>query len=138
VRLLGRAAEEPGLNLTSMTDIVFLMLVFFMLATTFVDEERVLGIELPPASSSSDAPARELVIHVLEDGTVVVSGAPRTPAELEQHLLSVARGAPETPVTIRGHRRARHEAIVAVMDACGRAGLGNLSVGTTDGKRAPG
>jgi biopolymer transport protein ExbD len=44
---------------------------------------------------------------------------------------SLAGNAPDTPVTIRGHRLARHEAIVTVMDACGLAGLTNLSVGTT-------
>ena len=62
-----------------------------------------------------------------------MSEAPRI-AERDQ-LLAVLKGAAqhdaETPVTIRGHRRAQHQSIVGVMDACGVAGLSNLSVGTT-------
>jgi biopolymer transport protein ExbD len=123
--------DEFALNLTSMTDIVFLMLVFFMLATTFVDPERSLGIELPPARSGGEPPPRELVIHVLEDGTFVFDGAVVDRAALGTRLAQAAAESAGTPVTIRGHRRARHEAIVSVMDACGAAGLSNLSVGTT-------
>ena len=133
-----RRPEEDGelaLNLTSMTDIVFLMLVFFMLATTFVDPEQALGLELPPAGSSSAAPPRELVIHVLEDGSLVLEGQVLDRAALRERLAETGRSAPATPVTIRGHRRARHEAIVGVMDACGAAGLSNLSVGTAPEER---
>jgi biopolymer transport protein ExbD len=128
----GDEGDEFALNLTSMTDIVFLMLVFFMLATTFVDPERALGVELPGAASSAETPADELVINVLEDGSFVVGGETLTREALQAHLERTARAAPETPVTIRGHRLAHHEAIVTVMDACGLAGLTNLSVGTSE------
>jgi len=129
-------SDEFALNLTSMTDIVFLMLVFFMLATTFADPERSLEVELPSASSSQEAPREELVINVLEDGSFVVSGSILDREALRERLRATARSAPDTPVTIRGHRLARHEAIVTVMDACGAAGLKNLSVGTTREERS--
>ena len=128
--------DEFALNLTSMTDIVFLMLVFFMLATTFVDPEKALGIELPGAASASDAPAEELVINVLEDGTYVVGGISLDAEGLRSRLAETARRGPDTPVTIRGHRLARHEAIVTAMDACQGLGLTNLSVGTTPRERS--
>ncbi len=127
--------DEFALNLTSMTDIVFLMLVFFMLATTFSDPERALGVELPAASSSAEPPPEDLVINVLEDGSFVLGGEVLDRQELAERLERTARSAPDTPVTIRGHRLARHEAIVTVMDACGQAGLHNLSVGTTREER---
>lgn len=126
---------EFALNLTSMTDIVFLMLIFFMLATTYGDPERVLTVDLPAATSSSEAPPRELVIQVLEDGRIVLDGATVDREALRARLAEAARGAPDTPVTIRGHRLARHEAIVGVMDACGLAGLHNLAVGTSRDER---
>jgi biopolymer transport protein ExbD len=129
------ASDEFALNLTSMTDIVFLMLIFFMLATTYADPESVLGVELPAASSSTETPPRELVINVLEDGRMVLDGAFVDREALRARLEATARAAPATPVTIRGHRLAHHEAIVAVMDACGLAGLSNLSVGTTREER---
>ncbi|MEQ1894690.1 MAG: biopolymer transporter ExbD, partial [Planctomycetota bacterium] len=85
--------DEFAPNLTSMTDIVFLMLVFFMLATTFVDPEKALGIELPGAASASDAPAEELVLNVLEDGTYVVGGA-----SLDAEGLRVTTPSPVMPL----------------------------------------
>lgn len=127
--------DEFALNLTSMTDIVFLMLIFFMLATTYVDPERVLGVDLPAAASSSEAPPRELVISVLEDGRTILDGATLDREALRARLAQAGRAAPETLVTIRGHRLARHEDIVAVMDACALSGLQNLSVGTTRAER---
>ena len=132
----GDGGDEFALNLTSMTDIVFLMLVFFMLATTFVDPEKALGIELPGAASASDAPAEELVINVLEDGTYVIGGVSLDEPGLRARLEQAARQGTDTPVTIRGHRLARHEAIVAAMDACQGLGLTNLSVGTTPRERS--
>jgi biopolymer transport protein ExbD len=135
-----KLAADPGgdefaMNLTTMTDIVFLMLIFFMLATTYADPERALGVELPSASSSVEPPPRELVINVLEDGSFVLGGEVLDRDQLRARLASTARSAPDTPVTIRGHRLARHEAIVTVMDACGLAGLTNLSVGTARDER---
>lgn len=128
--------DEFALNLTSMTDIVFLMLVFFMLATTFVDPEKALGIELPGAASGTDAPAEELVINVLEDGAYVVGGVSLDEQGLRQRIEQAAGERRDTPVTIRGHRLARHEAIVTAMDACQEHGLTNLSVGTTPRERS--
>jgi biopolymer transport protein ExbD len=123
--------DEFALNLTSMTDIVFLMLIFFMLATNFGDPERALGMDLPAASTSDAGPPKELIVNVLEDGTFVFEGQALEASALRARLRQAAASAPETPVTIRGHRLARHEAIVRVMDACGAAGLRHLSVGTS-------
>jgi len=131
VNLRADSEEEFVLNLTSMSDIVFLMLIFFMLATTYTNPEHALGVDLPHASTESSSPPEELVINVLEDGTYVLRGEIVSREALQASLADTARAAPETPVTIRGHRLAHHEAIVTVMDACGLAGLHNLSVGTT-------
>ena len=85
------------------------------------------------AESSGD-PQRtpeEVIVNVLEDGRLVVAGDTLTRDELVGLLKRTAQHDPTTPVTIRGHRSARHEMIVSVMDACGLAGLSNLAVGTS-------
>lgn len=125
--------DELVVNLTPLIDVVFLLLIFFMLATTFLDPEREIELELPHAESATelDEEPEEIVLNVLADGRVFY----RDDELSEDELLALLRGAaqrdPSTPVTIRGHRAARHEMIVRVMDACGVAGLSNLSVGTT-------
>jgi biopolymer transport protein ExbD len=127
-------AEEMTLNLTPLIDVVFQLLVFFMVATTFLDPERELEIELPEASHSAEpgeAP-REVVINVARDGTLYLGGAAVDRATLDAALKQAAASDPSTPVTIRGDRLSHHEAVVGVMDACGAAGLSNLAVGTLD------
>ena len=123
--------EEFVIPLASTVDIVFLLLLFYMVTTTFLDPERALGVELPGALSAAEPPPRELIISVLEDGRVFLAGDEVSKGELLARLKDTASNAPDTPVTIRGHRAAHHEAIVGVLDACGLAGLRNLSVGTT-------
>jgi len=127
--------DEQALNLTSMTDLVFLLLVFFLCATTFLDPERALRLELPQAHSAQrrDAPLEELVINVSRDGALTLAGRRIDRAGLERELRSAGARDPHTPVTIRGDRLVHHEDIVSVMDACGQAGLSNLAVGTLEG-----
>jgi biopolymer transport protein ExbD len=127
--------DEQALNLTSMTDLVFLLLIFFLCATTFLDPERALQLELPQAQSAErrDEELQELVINVSRDGELTLSGRVVAREALERELRAAAARNPETPVTIRGDRLVHHEDIVAVMDACGQAGLVNLAVGTLEG-----
>jgi biopolymer transport protein ExbD len=126
--------EDQGLNLTSMTDLVFLLLVFFLCATTFMDPERALQLELPAAEHASERLGDdELVINVARDGALTLGGRSVTRSALEDELRRAAARDPATPVTIRGDRLVHHEDIVAVMDACGAVGLSNLAVGTLEG-----
>ena len=120
-------------NLTPMIDVVFLLLIFFMVTTTFLDPEREIDVELPTAESGTE-PERlpdELIVNVDEDGSIVLEGRTLAFEELVSTLKSAAMNDPDTPVTIRGHRRADHQHVVRVMDACGIAGLSNLAVGTS-------
>ena len=128
-------ADEPILNLTSLIDVVFLLLVFFMVATTFLDPEKEIEIELPEAvaGESPDSERDELVINVFSDGRIVLSGAELDADDLLLALKSAARVDPDRPVTIRGDRLVRHERIVKVMDACGQAGLVNFAIGILQG-----
>jgi biopolymer transport protein ExbD len=124
--------EEP--NLTPMIDVVFLLLIFFMVTTTFLDPERAIDIELPRAESGAEAQQQqdELIVNVEEDGSFVLDGIVLSFDQLLERLKGAAQHNAETPVTIRGHRHAQHQAIVQVMDACGVAGLSNLAVGTSN------
>lgn len=125
-------ADEPVSNLTPLIDVVFLLLVFFMLTTTFLDPEHELEIDLPEAQSGAlvERAPEELIINVFADGRLSLSGRVLPAAELAEELDRVATLDPDTPVTIRGDQGTPHGAIVGVMDACGLAGLYKLSVGT--------
>ena len=127
--------DEPVANLTPMIDVVFQLLVFFMVATSFMDPEREMDIELPEADAGEPAPTEteDLIINVFADGRLVVSGQDLDDEQLLRRLKAAAQVDPKTPVTIRGDGRAEHQRIVAVMAACETAGLSSLSVGTIEG-----
>jgi len=135
VRIRAKSDEEPLLNLTPMIDVVFQLLVFFMVATTFLDPEKEIDIELPEASSgqAGEADDSELIINVFADGRIVLSGQVLEVEQLLDELRAAARADPDRPVTIRGDRLVYHERIVSVMDACEQAGMLNLGISITEG-----
>ncbi len=127
--------DEPAINLTPMIDVVFTLLVFFMLATTFAERERLLDVELPYAESAADAKKptpQELVINVAREGKVFVDGRSLEETQLAKVLSDTARRDRKTTVTIRGDRRGAYDGIVHVLDACLQAGLVDVSLGALE------
>lgn len=127
--------DEPAINLTPMIDVVFTLLVFFMLATTFAERERLLDLELPYAASAADAKKptpQELVINVAREGKVFVDGKTLEETQLAKVLSDTAQRDRRTMVTIRGDRRGAYDGIVHVLDACLQAGLVDVSLGALE------
>lgn len=136
IRDKSSSEEEPQANLVPMIDVMFNLVLFFLAATTFLRMEKEIDLELPHAQSGRpelDMP-EEIVINVLKDGRITVEGATLDGDDLLRRLHRAAAKNPKTPVTIRGDRLVQHERIVHVLDACGRAGLALLSVGTLEGE----
>ena len=129
---------EPEFSMAPMLDVVFQLLIFFMLATNFskAEEEREIEVDLPSTRSAAppEPAPEELVINVLRDGRYGLAGRALARGELEEELLRAARSHADVPVTIRGDRLVHHEDVVAVLDACGLAGLSNVAVGTLEAR----
>jgi len=108
-----------GLNLTPLIDVVFLLLIFFLAATTFAREEVALDLRLPQAKSgrtgSAEAP---LVVAVFADGRIHLDGRDCTLAALEQKLSAAVQRNAEQAVLVRGDEAARFGSGLAVLDAC--------------------
>jgi biopolymer transport protein ExbD len=135
VKLRPFPEDEPAINLTPMIDVVFTLLVFFMLATTFAERERLLDLELPYAASAADAKKptpQELVINVAREGKVFVDGKSLEETQLSRILSDTAQRDRRTMVTIRGDRRGAYDGIVHVLDACLQAGLVDVSLGALE------
>ena len=136
MRVRDEAIPDPEFSMAPLIDVVFQMLVFFLVASSWgaVQKEKQLDLELPSAQSSSAQKQEpdELVIDVRRDGGVVLRGREVDRGALQSQLADLGRANPRLPVTIRGDRLVHHEDIVAVMDACGLAGLSNLAIGTLD------
>lgn len=134
MKLQTRAREEPDINLTSLIDVVLLLLVFFMVSTSFVRESEI-RLNLPEAS---DAPPPEIEQRVIEititaAGTYLVDGrslVSSDAATLRRAILAVSEGRDTLLVIIRADAEARHQAVVTAMDVAGRLGHSDISIAT--------
>ena len=135
MRIRDDELAEPEFSMAPLIDIVFQLLIFFMVSTTYSKQEKELGIELPNAASARtpEPLPDEIVVNVFRDGRISVLGRDVPRDALAAALTEAAHARVDVPVTIRGDRLVHHEDVVAVMDACGLAGLTNLTVGTLDG-----
>jgi biopolymer transport protein ExbD len=125
--------EDPEVNLTPLIDVVFLLLIFFMVSTTF-DREARLKIELPEATSEvTEAPAEVLEIAINAAGDYfideqkLVNRKPETLKKAIQQTLGERR---DRPVIIRADGRTPHQSVVTVMDTASQLGLLELSLAT--------
>jgi biopolymer transport protein ExbD len=136
VKFQPRRTEEPDLNMTSLIDVVLLLLIFFMLSTRFIDEGR-LQIRLPEAGVAPDAESTRpsIEISVTAEGAFRVNGRTlinNAPETLAAALGKEAQGDRSQPVTIRADARAMHQSVVTAMDVAGRAGYRQINIATVD------
>ena len=128
-------SKAPGLALTSMLDVIFLLLCFFVTVSVFAQWENEISIELPSAETS-DEPDRlpgEIIVNLAKDGTVVVNGKLLELADLQARLKKVAKFYPGQPVIIRADKELAYEKLVKVIDTCRAADVWNFSL-ATDGR----
>lgn len=113
------------IELTPLVDMVFLLLIFFLVATTFHQTEREMQIALPEASSAGpiSTALRELIINVDKDGEIIVSGTRMSPEDLRGLVERAVEENPEQKVTVRGDRNTTYENIVNVLDICKGSGI---------------
>lgn len=127
-------ATELNLNLAPMIDVVFLLLIFFMVATTFATQEKTLDLDVPSTETGeagAGAPD-DILVEIGRDGVVVVNGEEVTSERMREIFARAARADPDTPVTIRGDRASQLHLVTGVMDACGLAGLSDVGIMTRE------
>lgn len=136
MKLSMRPKPEPDVNLTSLIDVVLLLLIFFMVSTSFVKESQI-SIRLPQAERTAavDEPADRLEIMITEQGTYLVNGRElinNRPATIRNALQQVSGGDTTLPLTISADASARHQHVVTAMDVAGRLGFARISIATVD------
>lgn len=114
-----------GIELTPMIDMVFLLLTFFLVATTFHQEEREMKIALPFANSAAPISAllQEFIVNVDREGKIIVSGQTIGVDQLTGMVSEAVKVNPDQKVTVRGDRDTPYANIVTVLDVCKQAGI---------------
>lgn len=118
---------ESGIHLdfVPMVDVLFNLLIFFLLATTIAQVEREMQIALPFASSAGpiSAALREIIVNVDNEGRIVMAGREVSPDELRELIATAVKTNADQKVSVRGDRSATYANIVRVLDICKTAGV---------------
>lgn len=125
--------EETSVNLTPLIDVVFLLLIFFMVSTTFT-KERELTVDLPEAEAEAAAEMpKSIEVEVNQSGEYAINGkllVNREPETIRRALIDVAEGNTNVPFIISADKNTPYQAVVTVMDVAGQLGFSQQSLKT--------
>jgi biopolymer transport protein ExbD len=131
MKFRSRRRTPPEINLTSLIDVVFLLLLFFMVSATFEKYGR-LQVELPQAQPNTEQEQQpdRITVTVDADGQLFVSDRELVNSDVEtvkRALIGIAGERRDVPVVISADGRAPHQSVVTVMDAASQVGLARVS-----------
>ncbi|MDH4005827.1 MAG: biopolymer transporter ExbD [Gammaproteobacteria bacterium] len=136
MRLSVRPKLQPEVNLTSLIDVVLLLLIFFMVSTSFVKQSQI-QLRLPEADSPAiveEAPD-QIDIMITEVGTYFVNGRElinTRPETIRNALQKISGGNSQLPLTISADANAKHQYVVTAMDVAGRLGFKQINIATVN------
>ncbi len=123
---------EVGFNMTPMIDVVFLLIIFFLVSSHLAKQEAQMELPLPVADSGEepDDQARRLTLNVTADGTMLLAGRHLDRDELKQRLTQARdEHGQDVEIRIRGDRNVPYSAVSPIMLACARAGIWQVTFG---------
>jgi biopolymer transport protein ExbD len=132
MRRKSRANDEAEINITPMLDIVFIMLIFFIVTTSFVKEK---GLEVSRPSNSPPKEVRKnkgpIVVKIDANGNITMKGRLLERKAVQANLEREKAEKPDSPLIIAAHPDAETDALVTILDAAEAVGVGSVSVATT-------
>lgn len=131
-------SEKPKrrviISITSLIDVMFLLLIFFMVTSTFL-EQPGMKLDLPSAQSAETTVTRKLVLFINADNIMVFGGRTVPVDSLEALMREAAANSEDGTLVLKADKTVQHGTVIRVMDAAKRAGMKRLVVGTKeDGK----
>lgn len=125
-------ADPASVQLAPMIDIVFLLLIFFIVTWNFARNEMELDVVVPTAKEGKNTPrnVREVIINVRQDGTIVLNRQEQTPEALLDKLKKLSEIDSSQAVILRAHQDVEYKYVVRVLDLCRNAGIWNVAFAT--------
>lgn len=127
---INKGMSAGALSLTPLIDVVFLLLIFFLVASRFEEEERYLDLNLPQAADAEPTtfPGQEVFIAVTPAGDFFINDQKLTAERLRRHLKAMEAANPgKQNVTIRADAQSNFGAVATVIDACNQANIAKYS-----------
>ena len=132
MRIANNEDIEAPPNLMPLIDMVFLLLIFFLVASSLSQEEREQNVQLPRTSKVAQpmsAAPQQLIINILHDGSMKVSGGTIKPDALRDMLVTIARDEPERRILIRADERSMFKYFAGVLNLSTDCGINPVKVG---------
>lgn len=130
---INKGSALAALSITPLIDVLFMLLIFFLVATEFESEERELKVTLPTATEAQPliAAPKEVFVNIDDEGKYFVEGRVVSVEEIHQVLRrAVANNPINQSVIIRADENTKHKFVVVVMDACNQVGISDYTVAT--------
>ena len=130
-----RFSEKPKrrviISITSLIDVMFLLLIFFMVTSTFL-EQAGMKLDLPSARSAETTVTRRLVLFIGADNSLILGDRPVSIDSLEAVMAEAAASSEDGTLVLNADKTVQHGMVIKVMDIAKRAGMKRLVVGTKD------
>ncbi len=129
MQFLKEQDEDVGLSLTSLIDVIFLLLIFFIVTTTLIDPTKKLEIQLPEAKAASpDSESIPVTIELGRRGAVTLNGKAVRLNTLERRLKELAKGTKKKSAIVRADRRLDYGQVVKVLGICRASGFLDIGI----------
>jgi len=132
MRIANNEDIEAPPNLMPLIDMVFLLLIFFLVASSLSQEEREQNLQLPRTSKTAQpmsAAPQQFIINILHDGSMKIVGRTVKPRDLEKMLVNIAKNEPERRVLIRADERVMFRYFASVLDLSTNCGINPVKIG---------
>lgn len=125
-----KVKQPPSLMLSPMIDMIFLLLVFFIVSTMYMSEVKTISLALPMAKYSETLKKSNFTVSLKKDGTLYLEDAPIDLALLLDRVKAEAKSDTAFSVTIRADEEASYKRVIVLIDALKGAGVTNLGLAT--------
>ena len=129
MQLQARPRRKLVINITSLIDIIFMLLLFFMITSTFLEQPGI-KLELPTAKTSANAEPQGYVLTVDKKGELFLNRQPVTMADLETEIRKALPQMKDCALVLKADQEITHGLVVRVMDMAKRGGVKKLIIGT--------
>jgi len=129
MRLQARPRRQAAINITSLIDVIFMLLLFFMITSTFLEQPGI-QLELPAAKTASVAEPQEVVLNVARGGGLFLNRRPLKLEDLEAEIRKVLPGMKDGALVLKADQEVAHGLVVRIMDLAKRGGVKKLIIGT--------
>lgn len=138
MRVPRKVPEKARIEIIPMIDVIFFLLVFFMISTLSMTINRGLPVNLPTAATAQQEMREHVLLTVMPDGTMFLNKQPVTLQNMGQRVKAALASDPQTTVVVNADGQVLHSTVVDILDELRLAGVSGLAIAVKAGKKPSG